>query len=114
MLQVTLIARGDVPLSIVMTMCSTLGAVVLTPLLTLHLAGTYVPIDAVKLSISTLQGKKVGEKKRKRNHLPRYYFLLSGDRNAEKAKAAIVKPCSCFYAFLYDMLKPLTLKKQTY
>ncbi|KAJ8420690.1 hypothetical protein Cgig2_030155 [Carnegiea gigantea] len=38
-----------------MTMCSTLGAVVLTPLLTLHLAGTYVPIDAVKLSISTLQ-----------------------------------------------------------
>ncbi|XP_031247754.1 probable sodium/metabolite cotransporter BASS2, chloroplastic [Pistacia vera] len=54
-LQVTLIAQGDVPLSIVMTMCTTLGAVLLTPLLTKILAGTYVPIDAVKLSISTLQ-----------------------------------------------------------
>ncbi|XP_031274910.1 probable sodium/metabolite cotransporter BASS2, chloroplastic [Pistacia vera] len=52
---VTLIAQGDVPLSIVMTMCTTLGAVLLTPLLTKILAGTYVPIDAVKLSISTLQ-----------------------------------------------------------
>ncbi|KAJ0038973.1 hypothetical protein Pint_23242 [Pistacia integerrima] len=36
-------------------MCTTLGAVLLTPLLTKILAGTYVPIDAVKLSISTLQ-----------------------------------------------------------
>lgn len=53
--QVTLIARGDVPLSIVMTVCTTLGAVILTPLLTKFLAGTYVPVDAVKLSISTLQ-----------------------------------------------------------
>ncbi|XP_042507829.1 probable sodium/metabolite cotransporter BASS2, chloroplastic [Macadamia integrifolia] len=52
---VTLIAQGDVPLSIVMTVCSTLGAVVLTPLLTKILAGTYVPVDAIKLSLSTLQ-----------------------------------------------------------
>ncbi|GLT97043.1 hypothetical protein SLE2022_146290 [Rubroshorea leprosula] len=52
---VTLIARGDVPLSIVMTVCTTLGAVFLTPVLTKILAGTYVPVDAVKLSISTLQ-----------------------------------------------------------
>lgn len=55
LLQVTLIAQGDVPLSIVMTVCTTLGAVLLTPLLTKILAGTYVPVDAVKLSISTLQ-----------------------------------------------------------
>jgi len=54
-LQVTLIAQGDVPLSIVMTACTTIGAVVLTPFLTTILAGTYVPVDAVKLSISTLQ-----------------------------------------------------------
>lgn len=54
-LQVTLIARGDVPLSIVMTVCTTLGAVLLTPLLMKILAGTYVPVDALKLSISTLQ-----------------------------------------------------------
>lgn len=52
---VTLIAQGDVPLSIVMTVCTTLGAVLLTPLLTMFLAGTYVPVDAVKLSLSTLQ-----------------------------------------------------------
>lgn len=53
--QVTLIAQGDVPLSIVMTVCTTLGAVLLTPVLTKILAGTYVPIAALKLSISTLQ-----------------------------------------------------------
>lgn len=53
--QVTLIAQGDVPLSIVMTVCTTFGAVLLTPLLTNILAGTYVPIDPLKLSISTLQ-----------------------------------------------------------
>ncbi|KAG6529375.1 probable sodium/metabolite cotransporter BASS1, chloroplastic [Zingiber officinale] len=52
---VTLIAQGDVPLSIVMTVCSTLAAVFLTPLLTKLLAGTYVPVDAIKLSLSTLQ-----------------------------------------------------------
>ncbi|XP_038989138.1 sodium/pyruvate cotransporter BASS2, chloroplastic-like isoform X2 [Phoenix dactylifera] len=52
---VTLIAQGDVPLSIVMTVCTTLAAVLLTPTLTKMLAGTYVPVDAVTLSISTLQ-----------------------------------------------------------
>ncbi|KAL3814523.1 hypothetical protein ACJIZ3_015791 [Penstemon smallii] len=52
---VTLIAQGDVPLSIIMTVCTTTGAVILTPLLCKILAGTYVPVDAVKLSISTLQ-----------------------------------------------------------
>ncbi|XP_058091264.1 probable sodium/metabolite cotransporter BASS2, chloroplastic isoform X2 [Magnolia sinica] len=54
-LSVTLIAQGDVPLSIVVTVCTTLGAVILTPLLTKTLAGAYVPINAVSLSISTLQ-----------------------------------------------------------
>ncbi|KMS98138.1 hypothetical protein BVRB_4g095250 isoform B [Beta vulgaris subsp. vulgaris] len=38
-----------------MTMCTTIASVLVTPLLTKYLAGTYVPIDAVKLSISTLQ-----------------------------------------------------------
>ncbi|CAN1305725.1 Probable sodium/metabolite cotransporter BASS2, chloroplastic [Linum perenne] len=52
---VTLIAEGDVALSVVMTVCTTLGAVLLTPLLTKILVGAYVPVDAVKLSISTLQ-----------------------------------------------------------
>ncbi|KAJ0973249.1 hypothetical protein J5N97_021208 [Dioscorea zingiberensis] len=52
---VTLIAQGDVPLSIVMTICTTFAAVLATPLLTQLLAGTYVPVDALKLSLSTLQ-----------------------------------------------------------
>jgi predicted Na+-dependent transporter len=55
--QVTLVAQGDVPLSIVMTVCSTLAAVFLTPLLTKILAGAYIPVDAVKRSLSTLQVK---------------------------------------------------------
>ncbi|PQQ16134.1 putative sodium/metabolite cotransporter BASS2 chloroplastic [Prunus yedoensis var. nudiflora] len=38
-----------------MTVCTTLGAVPLTPPLTKILAGTYVPVDAAKLSISTMQ-----------------------------------------------------------
>ncbi|EYU26945.1 hypothetical protein MIMGU_mgv1a010898mg [Erythranthe guttata] len=52
---VTLIAQGDVPLSIVMTVCTTLGAVILTPLLSKILVGTYVPVNALSLSVSTLQ-----------------------------------------------------------
>lgn len=42
---VTFLARGNVALSVVMTMTSTLAAVVLTPLLTGWLAGAYVEID---------------------------------------------------------------------
>ncbi|CAL2262148.1 unnamed protein product [Prunus armeniaca] len=38
-----------------MTVCTTLGAVAQPPLLTKILAGTYVPMDAAKLSISTMQ-----------------------------------------------------------
>ncbi|CAL8159677.1 unnamed protein product [Prunus armeniaca] len=45
------------PLSIVMTVCTTLGAVALPPVLTKILAGTYIPVDAAKLSISTMQVK---------------------------------------------------------
>ncbi|KVI01662.1 Bile acid:sodium symporter [Cynara cardunculus var. scolymus] len=41
---VTLLAQGDVPLSIVMTVCSTLAAVFLTPLLAKVLAGTYIHV----------------------------------------------------------------------
>uniref|UniRef100_A0A0C9RLV7 TSA: Wollemia nobilis Ref_Wollemi_Transcript_11863_2004 transcribed RNA sequence n=1 Tax=Wollemia nobilis TaxID=56998 RepID=A0A0C9RLV7_9CONI len=52
---VTLIAKGDVPLSIVTTVCSTLAAVFITPLLTKFLAGAYVPVDAGNLAFSTLQ-----------------------------------------------------------
>ncbi|KAH1040558.1 hypothetical protein J1N35_042301 [Gossypium stocksii] len=40
----------------VMTVCTTLGAVILTPLnLTMVLAATYVLVDAIGLFISTLQ-----------------------------------------------------------
>lgn len=52
---VTLIARADVALSVVMTTLSTLAAVLLTPLLTGLLAGRYVPVDGLKLLLDVLQ-----------------------------------------------------------
>lgn len=52
---VTYIARANLPLSVLMTMCSTLAAVVLTPIMTQWLAGTLVPVDAWGLFVSTLQ-----------------------------------------------------------
>ncbi|MBI3869126.1 MAG: bile acid:sodium symporter family protein [Verrucomicrobia bacterium] len=52
---VNYIARSDVALSVLMTLCSTLGAIVLTPLLTRWLAGQYVPVDGWALFRDTLQ-----------------------------------------------------------
>ena len=52
---VSYIARAYVALSVLLTMCSTLGAVLLTPLLTKLLAGQLVPVDAWGLFLSTLQ-----------------------------------------------------------
>jgi len=52
---VTYLARANVPLSVLMTTCSTMGAIVLTPLLTAWLAGTLVPVDAWGLFLSTVQ-----------------------------------------------------------
>ncbi|MFM8415609.1 MAG: bile acid:sodium symporter [Planctomycetota bacterium] len=52
---VTYIARADVALSVTMTTCSTLAAVVLTPLLTRLLAGRLVEVDTLGLLLSTLQ-----------------------------------------------------------
>jgi len=52
---VSYIARADVALSVLMTMCSTFAAVVMTPLLTQWLAGAYVPVDAWNLFFNTLQ-----------------------------------------------------------
>lgn len=51
----TYIAHGDVALSVLMTTASTLGAIVMTPLLTKVLAGTLVPVDAAGLALSTFQ-----------------------------------------------------------
>ena len=52
---VTYLARANVALSVLMTMCSTFGAVIFTPLLTKWLAGTLVPVDAWGLFKSTVQ-----------------------------------------------------------
>ena len=52
---VTYLARANVALSVVMTMCSTLAAVVMTPLLTQWLAGAYVPVDAAGIFLTTAQ-----------------------------------------------------------
>jgi len=52
---VNYIARSNVALSVLMTMCSTLGAIVMTPLLMKWLAGQYVPVPAWGLFLSTLK-----------------------------------------------------------
>ena len=52
---VNYLARSNVALSVLMTLCSTLGAVVMTPLLTKWLAGQYVPVDAPGLFLSTVK-----------------------------------------------------------
>ncbi|MBM4023442.1 MAG: bile acid:sodium symporter family protein, partial [Planctomycetes bacterium] len=51
---VTYIAKADVALSVTMTTCSTLAAVVLTPLLTSLLAGHLVEVDPIGLFRDTL------------------------------------------------------------
>lgn len=52
---VTYLARANVALSVVMTLCSTFGAILLTPLLTRWLAGALVPVDAWKLFLDTVK-----------------------------------------------------------
>jgi bile acid:Na+ symporter, BASS family len=52
---ITYLARGNLALSVVMTMSSTLLAFVMTPLWCRVLAGQYVPVDAWGLCVSTLQ-----------------------------------------------------------
>jgi len=52
---VAYIARANVALSVLMTMCSTFAAIFLTPLLTKWLAGTYVPVDAWALFLDTVK-----------------------------------------------------------
>jgi len=51
---ITLLARGNVPLSVTMTACSTLLSPVMTPLAMKLLAGTYVEIDALAMMKSIL------------------------------------------------------------
>lgn len=52
---VAYLARAHVALSVLMTMCSTFAAVLLTPWLTKLYAGTLVPVDAWKLFLDTVK-----------------------------------------------------------
>jgi BASS family bile acid:Na+ symporter len=52
---VAYLARVNVALSVLMTMCSTFAAIVLTPWLTKILAGMLVPVDAWGLLLNTVQ-----------------------------------------------------------
>ncbi len=52
---VAYLARANVALSVVMTMCSTFAAVFMTPLLTQFYAGTIVHVDALGLFLSTFK-----------------------------------------------------------
>lgn len=49
------LSKGDVALSILLTSCSTIASVLVTPLLTGLLIGSVVPVDAVAMSKSILQ-----------------------------------------------------------
>jgi len=49
------LARANVALSVLLTMCSTFAAVVMTPLLTQWLAGSYLPVDGWGLFRSMVQ-----------------------------------------------------------
>merc|ERR1719238_1059637 len=49
------IAKGDVALSVLMTTCTTIGAIFMTPLICKLLLGAIVPVDAVGVAISTVQ-----------------------------------------------------------
>jgi bile acid:Na+ symporter, BASS family len=51
----TYIARGNVALSVLMTTATTLGAIVMTPLLCKAILGTIVPVDAAGIAVSTIQ-----------------------------------------------------------
>jgi len=52
---VAFLSRANVALSVLMTVCSTFAAILMTPLLTKWLAGTVVRVDAVGLCLSTIQ-----------------------------------------------------------
>jgi len=51
----TYIARGDVALSVLMTTSTTLGCIFMTPLICKLALGAVIPVDAVGISISTVQ-----------------------------------------------------------
>lgn len=51
----TYIANGNVALSVMMTTATTLGAIVMTPLISKFLIGTVVPVNAVGIAMSTIQ-----------------------------------------------------------
>lgn len=52
---VTYLARANVPLSVLMTMCTTFAAVFMTPMLTKLLASAYVQVDALGLLLDTVK-----------------------------------------------------------
>jgi len=52
---VTYIAQANLALSLLMTMCSTFGAILLTPLLTKWLVGERLPVDALGMLLSTVK-----------------------------------------------------------
>lgn len=49
------LAKANVALSVTMTTCSTLGAIILTPILTASLSGNYLEVDAWGLFFSTVK-----------------------------------------------------------
>lgn len=55
------LSKGDVALSILLTSCTTIASVLVTPILTGLLIGSVVPVDAVAMSKSILQVRDAWE-----------------------------------------------------
>jgi BASS family bile acid:Na+ symporter len=55
----TYIAKGNVALSVLMTTATTIGAIVMTPLLCKLMLGAVVPVDAAGIAKSTIQVSKM-------------------------------------------------------
>ena len=52
---IAFLSRANLALSVLMTMCSTFAAILLTPLLTDALASQYMNVDAMKMLLTTVQ-----------------------------------------------------------
>ena len=86
---VAYIAKGDMPLSVMMTTASTLAAVFTTPILTSLLVGTLVPVDATAMFLSTLQ-------------LVLAPVLAGAALNQFAPKVGCVGVCGCVCVVLYS------------
>ncbi|XWS71980.1 hypothetical protein CRYUN_Cryun02cG0001400 [Craigia yunnanensis] len=104
----TYISKGNVALSVLMTMCSTIGAIVMTPPLTKLLAGQLVPVDAAGLAISTLFGVLSNEFFPKFTSKIISVTPLIGVILTTLLCASPISKCAAVFCNLPDVIHPIT------